>query len=86
MMMLYMDEGDIEVVRKLVLIIECKVGCLLVNGFLIGVEVVDFMVYGGFYFVLMNFGVIFVGILVIWWFFCLVSYQNFLDVLLLEMF
>lgn len=72
--MLYFDDDDVEDVCKLLLIFECKVGCVLVNGFLIGVEVCDSMVYGGFYLVFINFGVILVGIMVICWFFCFVSY------------
>lgn len=55
-------------------IFEYKVGCVLVNGFLMGVEVCDVMNYGGFYLVLINFGVIFVGVMLIWCFFRVVSY------------
>lgn len=82
--MIYMEVGDIDRVQGFFLILEWWFGRILVNGFLIGVEVVDVMVYGGFYLVLMNFGVILVGMMVICCWLWLVSYQNFLEVFLLD--
>ena len=44
---LHLDEGDTEVARKLVPILERLVGRILANGWPTGVEVTDAMVHGG---------------------------------------
>lgn len=81
---LHMDDGDLELARKLRPVLERKVGRLLVNGFSTGVEVVDSMVHGGPYPASTNFGATSVGTLSIRRFLRPVSYQNLPEALLPE--
>jgi NADP-dependent aldehyde dehydrogenase len=73
---LHMDDGDAELGRKLMPIIERKAGRLLANGFPTGVEVCDAMVHGGPYPASTNFGATSVGTLAIRRFLRPVCYQN----------
>jgi alpha-ketoglutaric semialdehyde dehydrogenase len=60
---LHMDDGDSELARALLPILERKAGRLLANGFPTGVEVCDAMVHGGPYPASTNFGATSVGTL-----------------------
>jgi len=79
---LQMDDGDIELARKLMPILERKAGRVLSNGFPTGVEVADAMVHGGPYPASTNFGATSVGTLAIRRFLRPVCYQNLPDALL----
>ena len=81
---LHMDDGDTELARSLMPLIERKAGRLLVNGFPTGVEVADSMVHGGPYPASTNFGATSVGTLAIRRFLRPVCYQNIPDTLLPE--
>ena len=73
---LHMDDGDTDLARQLLPILERKAGRLLVNGFPTGVEVADTMVHGGPYPASTNFGATSVGTLSIRRFLRPVCYQN----------
>jgi len=73
---LHMDDGDTELARSLLPILERKAGRILANGFPTGVEVSDAMVHGGPYPASTNFGATSVGTLSIRRFLRPVSYQN----------
>ena len=73
---LHMDDGDTELAKKLVPVLERKAGRILANGFPTGVEVVDSMVHGGPYPASTNFGATSVGTLAIRRFLRPVAYQN----------
>ena len=60
---LHMDDGDTDVARSLMPILERKAGRILANGFPTGVEVCDAMVHGGPYPASTNFGATSVGTL-----------------------
>lgn len=60
-----MDVGDIDFVVWLIFVLECKVGWIFVNGWLMGVEVVYVMVYGGLFLVMFDGCMMLVGSLVI---------------------
>ncbi len=60
---LHMDEGDTELGRRLLPILERKAGRVLANGYPTGVEVSDAMVHGGPYPASTNFGATSVGTL-----------------------
>ena len=79
---IHMDDGDTEVGRRLVPVLERKAGRILVNGFPTGVEVADAMVHGGPYPASTNFGATSVGTLSIRRFLRPVCYQNVPDALL----
>ena len=73
---LHMDDGDTDLARSLLPILERKAGRILANGFPTGVEVSDAMVHGGPYPASTNFGATSVGTLSIRRFLRPVSYQN----------
>lgn len=73
---MHMDDGDLDLARRLFPVLERKAGRLLVNGFPTGVEVCDAMVHGGPYPASTNFGATSVGTLSIRRFLRPVSYQN----------
>ncbi|WP_029042615.1 aldehyde dehydrogenase (NADP(+)) [Cucumibacter marinus] len=73
---LHMDDGDTDLARTLMPVIERKAGRLLANGFPTGVEVCDAMVHGGPYPASTNFGATSVGTMAIRRFLRPVSYQN----------
>lgn len=73
---LQMDEGDTDLARRLMPILERKAGRVLANGFPTGVEVCDAMVHGGPYPASTNFGATSVGTLAIRRFLRPVCYQN----------
>ncbi len=79
---LQMDDGDTDLARKLVPILERKAGRILANGFPTGVEVAPAMVHGGPYPASTNFGATSVGTLSIRRFLRPVCYQNMPDGLL----
>ncbi|SEQ38014.1 NADP-dependent aldehyde dehydrogenase [Loktanella sp. DSM 29012] len=79
---LQMDDGDTDMAKPFVPVLERKAGRLLVNGFPTGVEVADAMVHGGPYPASTNFGATSVGTLAIRRFTRPVSYQNMPDALL----
>jgi NADP-dependent aldehyde dehydrogenase len=79
---LHMDEGDMELARALMPVLERKAGRVLANGFPTGVEVADAMVHGGPYPASTNFGATSVGTLSIRRFLRPVCYQNLPDALL----
>ncbi|WP_417581068.1 aldehyde dehydrogenase (NADP(+)) [Pelagibacterium sp.] len=79
---IHMDQGDAELGRTLLPILERKAGRVLANGFPTGVEVADAMVHGGPYPASTNFGHTSVGTLSIRRFLRPVSYQNIPDALL----
>jgi NADP-dependent aldehyde dehydrogenase len=76
---LQMDEGDADLARKLLPILERKAGRILVNGFPTGVEVTDTMVHGGPYPASTYFGATSVGTLSIRRFLRPVCYQGLPD-------
>jgi NADP-dependent aldehyde dehydrogenase len=73
---LHMDEGDTDLARQLMPVLERKAGRLLANGFPTGVEVCDAMVHGGPYPASTNFGATSVGTMAIRRFMRPVAYQN----------
>ncbi|WGW03559.1 aldehyde dehydrogenase (NADP(+)) [Tropicibacter oceani] len=79
---LHMDDGDTDLGRKLMPVLERKAGRVLANGFPTGVEVCDAMVHGGPYPASTNFGATSVGTLAIRRFLRPVCYQNMPDALL----
>ncbi|MBV0912785.1 aldehyde dehydrogenase (NADP(+)) [Anianabacter salinae] len=79
---LQMDDGDLDVARPLMPLLERKVGRILVNGYPTGVEVADAMVHGGPYPASTNFGATSVGTMAIRRFLRPVCYQNMPDALL----
>ncbi|WP_425099301.1 aldehyde dehydrogenase (NADP(+)) [Tropicibacter sp. S64] len=79
---LHMDDGDTDLGRRLMPVLERKAGRILVNGFPTGVEVADSMVHGGPYPASTNFGATSVGTLSIRRFLRPVCYQNMPDALL----
>ena len=81
---LMMDDGDTDMARTLMPILERKAGRLMTNGFPTGVEVCDSMVHGGPYPASTNFGATSVGTLAIRRFLRPVCYQNMPDALLPE--
>lgn len=79
---LQMDDGDIDLARGLLPILERMAGRVLANGFPTGVEVCDTMVHGGPYPASTNFGATSVGTLSIRRFLRPVCYQNLPEALL----
>ncbi|GGE15657.1 dehydrogenase [Primorskyibacter flagellatus] len=79
---LMMDEGDTDMARSLMPILDRKAGRILTNGYPTGVEVCDSMVHGGPYPASTNFGATSVGTLAIRRFLRPVCYQNMPDALL----
>ncbi|CAM3221028.1 aldehyde dehydrogenase (NADP(+)) [Paracoccus nototheniae] len=73
---LHMDDGDSELARRLLQVLERKAGRVLVNGFPTGVEVADAMVHGGPYPASTNFGATSVGTMSIRRFLRPVCFQN----------
>ncbi len=73
---IHMDDGDAELARTLLPVLERKAGRILANGFPTGVEVCDAMVHGGPYPASTNFGATSVGTLAIRRFLRPVCYQN----------
>ena len=71
-----MDDGDADLARSLLPVLERKAGRVLANGFSTGVEVSDAMVHGGPYPASTNFGATSVGTMAIRRFLRPVSYQN----------
>ncbi|KIC49229.1 aldehyde dehydrogenase (NADP(+)) [Tateyamaria sp. ANG-S1] len=83
---LQMEDADMAHAARLLPVLECKAGRVLVNGFPTGVEVADTMVHGGPYPASTNFGATSVGTLSIRRFLRPVCYQNMPDALLPESF
>ncbi len=81
---LHMDDGDTDLARRLMPILERKAGRVLANGWPTGVEVADAMVHGGPYPASTNFGATSVGTLAIRRFLRPVCYQNIPEALLPE--
>ena len=81
---LHMDDGDTDLARRLMPILEQKAGRILANGWPTGVEVADAMVHGGPYPASTNFGATSVGTMAIRRFLRPVSYQNIPEALLPE--
>lgn len=79
---LQIENGDTDLARKLMPVLERKAGRVLANGFPTGVEVADAMVHGGPYPASTNFGATSVGTLAIRRFLRPVCYQNLPDALL----
>ena len=79
---LQMDDGDIDLARALLPVLEQMAGRVLANGFPTGVEVADTMVHGGPYPASTNFGATSVGTLSIRRFLRPVCYQNLPEALL----
>jgi NADP-dependent aldehyde dehydrogenase len=79
---LQMDDGDIDLARTLLPVLEQMAGRVLANGFPTGVEVADTMVHGGPYPASTNFGATSVGTLSIRRFLRPVCYQNLPEALL----
>ena len=79
---LQLDEGDTDLARRLMPVLERMAGRVLANGFPTGVEVADSMVHGGPYPASTNFGATSVGTLSIRRFLRPVCYQNLPDALL----
>ena len=73
---LQMDDGDLDLARGLLPVLERMAGRVLANGFPTGVEVCDAMVHGGPYPASTNFGATSVGTLSIRRFLRPVCYQN----------
>ena len=73
---LQMDDGDLDLARRLLPVLERMAGRVLANGFPTGVEVCDAMVHGGPYPASTNFGATSVGTLSIRRFLRPVCYQN----------
>ncbi|MDO9637121.1 MAG: aldehyde dehydrogenase (NADP(+)) [Pseudotabrizicola sp.] len=81
---LHLDDGDTDLGRTLLPILDRKAGRVLANGFPTGVEVADAMVHGGPYPASTNFGATSVGTLSIRRWLRPVCYQNLPDALLPE--
>lgn len=81
---LHLDDGDTELAKRLLPILERKAGRLIANGFPTGVEVADAMVHGGPYPASTNFGATSVGTLSIRRFLRPVCYQSLPESLLPE--
>ncbi|WP_428929500.1 aldehyde dehydrogenase (NADP(+)) [Marinibacterium sp. SX1] len=81
---LQMDDGDLDLGRSLLPVLERMAGRVLANGFPTGVEVCDSMVHGGPYPASTNFGATSVGTLSIRRFLRPVCYQNLPEGLLPE--
>ncbi|MBZ4691288.1 MAG: aldehyde dehydrogenase [Cereibacter sp.] len=81
---IHMDDGDIDLARRLLPVLEQKAGRVLANGFPTGVEVAEAMVHGGPYPASTNFGATSVGTLSIRRFLRPVCFQNIPDALLPE--
>ena len=81
---LHLDEGDMDLARRLMPVLERKAGRILANGWPTGVEVADAMVHGGPYPATTNFGATSVGTMAIRRFLRPVSYQNIPEALLPE--
>ncbi|MFN3526492.1 MAG: aldehyde dehydrogenase (NADP(+)) [Paracoccus sp. (in: a-proteobacteria)] len=81
---LQLDDGDTDLGRALLPLLERKAGRVLANGFPTGVEVADAMVHGGPYPASTNFGATSVGTLSIRRFLRPVCYQNLPEALLPE--
>ncbi|TBN42715.1 aldehyde dehydrogenase (NADP(+)) [Paracoccus subflavus] len=81
---LHLDDGDIDLARRLMPVLERKAGRILANGWPTGVEVADAMVHGGPYPASTNFGATSVGTMAIRRFLRPVSYQNIPEALLPE--
>ncbi|MGZ3218167.1 aldehyde dehydrogenase (NADP(+)) [Paracoccus sp. T5] len=79
---LQMDEGDTDLARRLLPVLERMAGRVLANGFPTGVEVSDSMVHGGPYPASTNFGATSVGTLSIRRFLRPVCFQNLPEALL----
>jgi alpha-ketoglutaric semialdehyde dehydrogenase len=79
---LHMDDGDTDLGRRLMPVLERKAGRVLANGYPTGVEVCDTMVHGGPYPASTNFGATSVGTLSIRRFLRPVCYQNMPEALL----
>ncbi|WP_439529542.1 aldehyde dehydrogenase (NADP(+)) [Pannonibacter sp.] len=79
---LQMDDGDMELAKSLMPVLERKAGRILANGFPTGVEVCDAMVHGGPYPASTNFGATSVGTMAIRRWLRPVSYQNLPEALL----
>lgn len=73
---MHLDDGDTDLARKLLPILERKAGRILANGFPTGVEVCDSMVHSGPYPASTNFGATSVGTMSIRRFLRPVCYQN----------
>ena len=73
---LHLDDGDADLGRRLLPVLERKAGRVLANGFPTGVEVSDTMVHGGPYPASTNFGATSVGTLSIRRFLRPVCFQN----------
>lgn len=73
---LQMDDGDADLARRLMPVLERKAGRVLANGFPTGVEVCEAMVHGGPYPASTNFGATSVGTMAIRRWLRPVSYQN----------
>lgn len=76
---LQIDDGDHELAKPLVPVLERKAGRILVNGFPTGVEVCDSMVHGGPYPASTNFGATSVGTMSIRRFLRPICYQDMPD-------
>ena len=81
---LHLDDGDMELARRLMPVLERKAGRILANGWPTGVEVADAMVHGGPYPASTNFGATSVGTMAIRRFLRPVCYQNIPEALLPE--
>ncbi|MGP9804841.1 aldehyde dehydrogenase (NADP(+)) [Paracoccus sp. NSM] len=81
---LQLDDGDADLGRRLLPVMERMAGRVLCNGFPTGVEVADSMVHGGPYPASTNFGATSVGTLSIRRFLRPVCYQNLPEALILE--
>ncbi|MFC0201241.1 aldehyde dehydrogenase (NADP(+)) [Paracoccus rhizosphaerae] len=79
---LQLDDGDTDLGRRLLPVLERMAGRVLANGFPTGVEVADAMVHGGPYPASTNFGATSVGTLSIRRFLRPVCYQNLPDALM----
>ncbi|OHC47819.1 MAG: 2,5-dioxovalerate dehydrogenase, partial [Rhodobacteraceae bacterium GWF1_65_7] len=73
---LHLDDGDADLARRLLPVLERKAGRVLANGFPTGVEVCEAMVHGGPYPASTNFGATSVGTMAIRRWLRPVSYQN----------
>jgi 2,5-dioxopentanoate dehydrogenase len=79
---LHLDDGDMDLARALMPMLERKAGRVLANGFPTGVEVVDAQVHGGPYPASTNFGATSVGTMSIRRWLRPIAYQNMPDALL----
>ncbi|NBE07596.1 aldehyde dehydrogenase (NADP(+)) [Paragemmobacter ruber] len=79
---LQMEDGDTDLARRLMPVLERKAGRVLANGFPTGVEVCEAMVHGGPYPASTNFGATSVGTMAIRRWLRPVSYQNLPEALL----